>query len=422
MYDHSFNKDTIRRELRKSDFFKNRAIHNEAERLKLINSALEIAFQYPKSTQLTSKETLKNKPINRSISLESQLLIRRTNRNIKRSRPIKTIDRDTIVANIKTLLSEGVPYRIYRLDIKAFYESFPETMIRETINNLPEVSSTTKGLLHRLLDENHSTYGTGLPRGLAVSATLSELLMKNFDKTISSREGVFFYARFVDDIVIITDCKENKKEFKKSISISLPGGLKLNQEKVQIKEANQRVKPFAPSKSTSEILSFEYLGYQFTVKEPLEIKGKKPGQHFRSVELDIAKSKIKKIKTRITLAIMDYCRKPDPALLKLRIKYLTCNFSIPDRDKNKRRLAGIYFNYKRINESTSSSLKELDEYLKKSITSSTGKIFLSFYTNSNKSLRSDLLRNSFTRGFNDKTFIYFSSEQLINIQKCWNYA
>ncbi|MCY1535705.1 hypothetical protein D9M68_711200 [compost metagenome] len=119
---------------------------------------------------------------------------------------------------------------------------------------------------------------------------------------------------------------------------------------------------------------------------------------------------------------MDYCRKPDPALLKLRIKYLTCNFSIPDRDKNKRRLAGIYFNYKRINESTSSSLKELDEYLKKSITSSTGKIFLSFYTNSNKSLRSDLLRNSFTRGFNDKTFIYFSSEQLINIQKCWNYA
>lgn len=43
---------------------------------------------------------------------------------------------------------------------------------------------------------------TGLPRGLGISAVLSELYMKYFDLSIRRVGGVYYYARFVDDIIV----------------------------------------------------------------------------------------------------------------------------------------------------------------------------------------------------------------------------
>lgn len=50
---------------------------------------------------------------------------------------------------------------------------------------------------------------TGLPRGLGISAVLSELRMKYFDLSLRRVEGVYYYARFVDDIIVFCSSRRS---------------------------------------------------------------------------------------------------------------------------------------------------------------------------------------------------------------------
>ena len=47
----------------------------------------------------------------------------------------------------------------------------------------------------------------GLPRGIDISATLSELFMADLDSEIKKIDGIFFYARYVDDIIVIYNAR-----------------------------------------------------------------------------------------------------------------------------------------------------------------------------------------------------------------------
>src|SRR5690606_8958359 len=117
-------------------------------------------------------------------------------------------------------------------------------------------------------------------------------------------------------------------------------------------------KPTPQNPTNPKILSFEYLGYRFDIYNPT--KKNEP----RDVVLDIAKSKVDKMKSRITLAYLDFCKNRDFPLLEMRIKFLTSNFSISDINRGGYRLAGIYHNYHRIDPSKSVALDQLDEYLR----------------------------------------------------------
>ena len=46
---------------------------------------------------------------------------------------------------------------------------------------------------------------SGVPRGMNISATMSELYMRKFDRWIRSFDSVYFYARFVDDIIVFSN-------------------------------------------------------------------------------------------------------------------------------------------------------------------------------------------------------------------------
>ncbi|EGH68896.1 hypothetical protein PSYAC_29236, partial [Pseudomonas syringae pv. actinidiae str. M302091] len=41
--------------------------------------------------------------------------------------------------------------------------------------------------------------------GLALSATITEIVMQDFDNSIKELDGVFYYGRYVDDIIVVTD-------------------------------------------------------------------------------------------------------------------------------------------------------------------------------------------------------------------------
>lgn len=328
--------------------------------------------------------------------------------------------RDGIISNVKNLITESTPYAVYRLDIKSFYESFSINDVIEKIESIKLLSPKTKQLLTSLLKRHEFSGGLGLPRGLALSATLSELMMQSFDQAIKSMPAVYFYSRYVDDIIIITNAQENQSVFLREAGELLPNGLEFNRNKKEIMSIFKPVKP--ESVSRKMIADFEYLGYRFIVHEPLEIKKVQKYHYARDVDIDIAESKVKKIKTRIIKSIIDFVKNGDSYLLQRRICYLTTNFSVMDKNKERKRLAGIYYNYHKISVKNSNALAELDVFLRACLVSNRGAVFSGFRSKITKIQRQRLLTYSFKNGFEKKVFMHFSPKAIHEIQECWEYV
>ncbi|WP_285960895.1 antiviral reverse transcriptase Drt3a [Pseudomonas tohonis] len=419
MYDQSFNLVSISRMLRKSDFLKCRRLRDPGLRAQIIYDAVERSEQGFSNANFLTVAKVKGKYIYRIADFSDELVLRKVNSNIKKSIKIQSANRDSIVANVKCLLAEGVSYRVYRLDVKNFYESFSVSEVVKSIFQNPNLSQLTKSMVSDILHHHKCNGGVGLPRGLALSATLSEVMMLPFDMEIRQLSEVFFYSRYVDDIIIITSGCEVEDRFLDSIERLLPLGLRLNNKKTKIQEASKNVQPFKGGQPLADVLVFEFLGYQFTVCEPPKSDERHP---FRIVSLDIASSKVKKIKTRMTRALIGYCIDRDFELLEARFKFLTSNFSVLDADRERRRLAGIFYNYHRVDLYNSKSLAQLDSYLKKIATSGHGKIFDEFFCKTTVAQRRRLLKFSFVRGFREKTFMHFSRKKLDLVQECWVYA
>lgn len=112
------------------------------------------------------------------------------------------------------------------------------------------------------------------------------------------------------------------------------------------------------------LLQFDYLGYQFLVRNPTRQEaGKiKDGELCRKVHVDIARKKIKRIKTRIVRSLLSYAKSNDWELLRDRIAFLTQNFSVYNPKAGGKKVAGIYHSYPLISEGAA-GLKDLDRFL-----------------------------------------------------------
>lgn len=417
MYDQSFNYISLSRMLRKNDFYIMPRLRDQAVKKLELENAVERASLGFVGCSFLSKAKLRGKDVYRVPDLSDELVLRKIDKNLRKTRPLYAPSRDTIIANVANLISESVQYKVYRLDIKSFYESFDVSLVVKEVNNIKGLGPQTKRFVKDILDHFAASGGRGLPRGLALSATLSEIVMASFDNGILSMPEVFYYSRYVDDVIIITSGSESAKQFINNVSRLLPNGLFLNKKKEGLCAAPDSV-PFkaTPQAANLKIFSFEYLGYSFTVYEPAKAKER------REVVLDIAESKVKKIKTRLTRACLDYCRNRDFNLLEMRVKFLTSNYSVLDINRGGRRLAGIYHNYHRVNSARSFALDELDRYLKLAALSGAGKVFDEFYQVTSGAQRRRLVTFSFKKGFNDKVYVYFNRTQFKSVRECWEYA
>ncbi len=420
MFDQSINQVSISRTLKKSDFLTRPRLRNPIIKSQIITSALDRARLGFDGYSFLASTKVKNKTIYRIKNFSDELILRKINKNIQRHIKLPNSSRDSIISNIKNILSEGVSYKIYRLDVKSFYESFVSENVITLISKIQKLSPTTKKMIKDILNHYNNSGGLGVPRGLALSATLSEIMMLPFDKEIRSQPGVFFYSRYVDDIIIISSGNEDEAKFLKLISKLLPEGLHLNEQKTRICRAHQDIKPYKLNTPTpNDILTFEFLGYQITVCEPFKTK---EHSQFRDVHLDIAESKVNKIKTRITRSMISYCKNRNFDLLESRLKFLSSNFSVLDADRERKRLAGIYYNYHRVDVEKSKALTQLDNYMRTATLSGYGVVFDDFFCKTTVAQRRRLVKLSFGRGFREKTFMYFSRKNLKLIQECWLYA
>lgn len=319
------------------------------------------------------------------------LILRKLHRNIKRIYSVQQADRNAIVKQMKLLLAENVEMRIVRLDVRHFYDNIDRKRILNKLIDDARLSHQSLMLLQNLFSDSTIVASSGLPKGLGISAVLSELYMKYFDLDLKKTEGVYYYARFVDDIIVFCSSETSKEIAWKYAGEELEKiGLHLNAEK------SYCLNPCQPG------TSFTYLGYTFQIN----------GKH---LNVSIAQTKVNVIKTRITKTFVRYSKDRDFDLLRLRIKFLTGNFALYNPHTLQPIKVGIYFNYKLANEV--SVLKDLDKYYQRLLHCRIGRLGSAIALT--KSQVKELEKYSFFFGYNNHVNHHFTTEQMVKIANCW---
>ena len=420
MYDHSYNPSTLTAVLRKGDFRWIPAALRDAFRDTTISAAVQSALSTFNAKNPIAKFHLKKKSAYKIRHLEDDLVVRKLACNLKKIAKQDPTGRSSLVINLAHFLEEGVPYRVYRLDIRSFYESFLLPDIKERTQSFRQLSPLSKRHLAALLNHFAAMGGTGLPRGMAISAVLSDLMMADFDSEIFSDEAVYFYGRYVDDIVIVTNLTEDEHDFLDRIRQKLPQGLQLNTKKTSVNSLPKRpIRQKDPATEPLHKFDVDYLGYRFSIFEPL-VSDKETKPEYRRLRVEIAPVKMRKIKLRIARTLLDFHRTKDGKLLTDRIKYLTSNFNIVDRDTGKRILAGIFFGYPLLSKNAK-SLTSLDQFLRNAVLSKKGRIFTKSAASLTPSLKRTLLAQRFSAGHTQRRFIHFPATRISEIQECWEH-
>lgn len=83
---------------------------------------------------------LKKKSAYKIVSLSDDLVVRKLSKNLTQALVQTTRGREFVVENLRLHMEEGVPYRLYRIDVKSFYESFKKEDVLARVGAMPSVS------------------------------------------------------------------------------------------------------------------------------------------------------------------------------------------------------------------------------------------------------------------------------------------
>lgn len=335
---------------------------------------------------------------------ENFLTLKQLQQNLRNSFKIQQSNRFEIVNQLANILADNFPKYIIRTDLQEFYESIPIERLKKKINNNSLLGFSTKKHLWKIISDYKTLSGNdnGIPRGIGVSAFLSELYMKDIDNSIRSLNGVTYYARYVDDIIIIftpESLLETNDYFDKIKKIvETDNGLSLHP--VGSGKTNLYDIISSPSGTVT------YLGYSFRLST-------------NSVKIKLSNNKKNKYKSRIDSMLQSYNteskydEKQARSILIKRLKFLTGNTRLLNVKKNV--LVGVYFSNSLLN--TYEDFSGLDNYLNHKLNSS-----LSPYNKlpvNLPRLKNRLAKYKFVEGFKEKRFHRFSKSELEEIMKIW---
>lgn len=361
--------------------------------------------------------------------LGDRLVLRRLNNILRRTYRIKQSDRNDIVKQSIKLLSEPAGKHIIKLDIKSFYESIDRTKLLQQLDEDQFLSDRTRWLLREVFNSLKSEVPTGLPRGVNVSATLSEILMRSIDQKIRQLDGVYFAARYVDDLLLF--CTSNPADVLQKVQALLPEGMKLNEEKtksvfVGCNCANDciHIKVACPCASKCTCTSdpkkrreVTYLGYRIRFNNVPSATEKKNGM---KVDVGLANAKVNRYKTRIVSAFLSYMKNSDFDILDQRIRFLSENSRLTGPGLRGKLNTGIRFNYPLINDYT--ELVELDRFLRAQVFASTGAYGVKMKTSLASHQKSTLAAYSFRSGHQSCRTRPVHSTAFSKIKACWKNA
>ncbi len=418
MYDMAFTAHTLRKEVRRIDFLNYPDLRADGELDRQIELALTFADLPAAGLASIRREALGKSMVSRVSSYSMLLVLRKLNANIVSCSRLRSRARDAIAQSLYGVLSEAVPFRIYKLDVRRFFESIDRVHVEHAMDRIGLQYTMSARLINQVIAAHHAAGGEGLPRGLSISGTLADLVLGEFDAHCEDEDGVFFYRRYVDDITLITSGEEDSGAFAAQLETRLPKGLNFKKSKIEVRDAAS-----LPLKVKAGLVprteQIDYLGYKY--KFEAENFAQLPCGH-RRLHVDIASKKVRKIKTRVIKSLLDFLRSGDFDLLDERLRHLTSNLSMVDRSSGMSRLVGIHFNYPLVDAAKSEALIELDRFLKHALSSPKGKLFKRTYVRLSPAQRARLLRHSFVEGAEKKKFFQMGLRKLGQVQRCWKYA
>lgn len=144
MLDQTFSARNLMRILYKEDpkkFLRN--INREdydSEMMRLSKVINDDGFSYGK----ISFATINNKRVLIPNEFKDILALRKANDNLKRIYGVRQSDRNDIVRHVICMLEEPVPFFVYKLDIKDFYESINRNKLLEKLSKSSIISYKTK--------------------------------------------------------------------------------------------------------------------------------------------------------------------------------------------------------------------------------------------------------------------------------------
>jgi hypothetical protein len=269
--------------------------------------------------------------------------IKQLQQNLSKTFKVIQADRNKIIKKTYNLISDGFPKIIIRTDIHKFYESIPQNILFEKLENNTLLSPLSRKLLKRLFfeferikDASVMQPKKGIPRGFGVSAYLSELYMREIDNEIRSLPDIIYYARYVDDIIAVfspktkSQLKNYKEEIKKIIK---KNELEINDNLEGRSDKTQNIRLLENPLQRKEKL--EFLGYKFFIKQNQDIV------------IELSDDKIKRNLNRIKLSVETYnndSKYNESRARKMlfdRLKFLTGNYHLNHNKKNIK--AGIFY-------------------------------------------------------------------------------
>lgn len=423
----AFNESTLARHFSKIDFYNDVFLSDEEYRNQIVNDAVQ------ESDQLFSDGINYNtfyigKKKSFSISeLHQKIVFRTCASYLKKSITSTKKSRSQIARELKVFLTDGTPYHIYRLDIKSFFENIQRTQLEENLENLRNLSMHTIKLIKRTMNYFEEKEGICVPRGIEISSILSDLYLQKFDNYILSRSDIFFYTRFVDDILIITSNENEFHNLMFDLNNNLPKHMQFNKEKTKIISVKKRSKSGDLNKG-KQVAHFDYLGFRFQVIDsPLPIdKSQTPPKEkknaatakFREVKIDLSPNKVKRIKDKICKAFYSYSKTNNYALLKDRIRFLSTNRELIKKDNSTIIPVGIYYNSSAC-DFPSAQLSHIDSFMRYLLFSKTGRLPKKYSRKLSSSQKRELVKFSFTHGFNNRIHKRFSYNRLSTIVEVW---
>lgn len=216
---------------------------------------------------------------------------------------IKYPNRSEIMPELFSLIKEIeclTNYTIYKFDFKNFFETIDAKIIWN--NHIKDVffEKYIKDLLERYIDENQYCY-----QGLALSNVFAEIAGKYFDRKIKytfNSDGLIFYARYVDDgLLIFNKDVELEKIRERIIEIAK----EIFGNRVRLNEEKER---YYTKYMQDNLKNFTYLGYLFKFSD-------------KKYKFGIAKEKLEKYGEEIDKITLEYLNNGDVELFRQRILF-----------------------------------------------------------------------------------------------------
>lgn len=316
-------------------------------------------------------------------------------RSLRTAFKVTQSGRNQIIGQLLAALDDTVPKVVSRGDVESFYESVPHEPLMKLLTSNPLLATNTIRQVRTVLESyaaHSGTAGRGLPRGLGLSAVLSEIYMRSFDASIQALPETIYYARFVDDFVAVfsrTKPSTGEPNYLDAFRVRL-STIELS---LTNKQGKRHEHFFGDER---ELKPFVFLGYHF--------------EYFQGqLRLALSSKRMSEMARRINLCFDAYEHSRYPTgrsrqLLIQRVSYLTSNTRLHNNKRNA--FVGIFFSNPYA--MRQDQFRLLDALLRTRLSKLT-----------DSSLVLELSTKSFHEGHSDRTFRLWKPSELNTITSLW---